>query len=139
MRPVYILIYRSSAPAHTFFLFHSVQGQYPICNGYVFALSVPACVLLYVSLSIVITFKHSLIPLIVLAYGIGLTPLSMDNIQSAMDTHRLLLLANNFRDNGYDMMEILTGLSESTLDIMSIKMVGHRDLLLRKTKDLIAK
>lgn len=43
-----------------------------------------------------------------------------------------------FRDNGFDLLETLPGLDESTLEAIGIKMVGHRTLLCRKIKDAVA-
>lgn len=42
-----------------------------------------------------------------------------------------------FRDNGFDLLETLTGVDDSVLESIGIKMVGHRTLLCRKIKDLV--
>jgi hypothetical protein len=42
-----------------------------------------------------------------------------------------------FRDNGYDLMDTLVGLDETTLNLLSVTMVGHRVLLLRKAKEIV--
>ena len=43
-----------------------------------------------------------------------------------------------FRDNGYDVMETLKDLNEQTLNLLDIKLAGHRSLLLRKVKEITA-
>lgn len=44
---------------------------------------------------------------------------------------------HSFQDNGYDIMGTLGGLNESTLDLLGVTLIGHRDLLLRKAKDVV--
>lgn len=43
-----------------------------------------------------------------------------------------------FRDNGFDLLETLPDLDDSMLEAIEIKMVGHRTMLCRKIKDLVA-
>jgi hypothetical protein len=43
-----------------------------------------------------------------------------------------------FRDNGFDLLEILPDLDGLTLEIIRIKMIGHKTLLCKKIKDLTA-
>lgn len=42
-----------------------------------------------------------------------------------------------FRDNGYDIMDAIVGLDETTLNLLGVTMVGHRALLLRKAKEIV--
>jgi hypothetical protein len=40
------------------------------------------------------------------------------------------------QDNGYDVMAILNGLDERTLDLLGVQLPGHHSLFLRKAKDI---
>jgi hypothetical protein len=42
-----------------------------------------------------------------------------------------------FKDNGYDIIGALAGLNEATLDLLGITLNGHRELLLRKAKEIV--
>lgn len=42
-----------------------------------------------------------------------------------------------FRDNGYDIMGAITDLSEAILDSLDVTLPGHRNLLLKKAKEIV--
>jgi hypothetical protein len=42
-----------------------------------------------------------------------------------------------FRDSGYDVIGALNDLNETTLDLLGIQLPGHRNLLLRKVKEIV--
>jgi hypothetical protein len=41
-----------------------------------------------------------------------------------------------FQENGYDIIETITDLNDTTLDLLRVQAIGHRNLLLKKAKEI---
>jgi hypothetical protein len=62
------------------------------------------------------------------------TPASVEDWLNSMELSRYW---DTFKDNGYDIMGAVAGMNEATLDSLGIKLPGHRNLLLRKAKEIV--